>query len=157
MNISRFFGSTNREALRQVRLALGPDALIVSNRRINGGVEILATDPTSVPPDGDQAAAPPQAPTPAAVDHRSVPPPRPPIADPRVEVMSAIGDMRGALESRIDELMWGNQMRRVPQAALLFQNLLGFGFSTALLRAMLKRLPDQLAGKAAFQWARNEL
>src|SRR3546814_16637343 len=75
MNISRFFGSTNREALRQVRLALGPDALIVSNRRINGGVEILATDPTSVPPDGDQAAAPPHTPAPAAVDHRSVPPP----------------------------------------------------------------------------------
>src|SRR3546814_6820678 len=30
-----------------VRLALGPDALIVSNRRVNGGVEILATDATS--------------------------------------------------------------------------------------------------------------
>ncbi len=44
MNISRFFGSTSREAMRQVRIALGPDALIVSNRRVNGGVEILATD-----------------------------------------------------------------------------------------------------------------
>ncbi|WJJ93177.1 hypothetical protein [Neopusillimonas aromaticivorans] len=49
MNISRFFGATNREALRQVRLALGPDALIISNRRVNGGVEILATDQTSLP------------------------------------------------------------------------------------------------------------
>ena len=29
MNVSRFFGITNREAMRQVRLALGPDALIV--------------------------------------------------------------------------------------------------------------------------------
>ena len=49
MNISRFFGATNREALRQVRLALGPEALIISNRRVNGGVEILATDQTSLP------------------------------------------------------------------------------------------------------------
>src|SRR5690606_5056527 len=48
MKISRFFGITNREAMRQVRLALGSEALIVSNRRVNGGVEILATDPTSV-------------------------------------------------------------------------------------------------------------
>ncbi|XOT98167.1 hypothetical protein ACMTAU_08575, partial [Alcaligenes pakistanensis] len=35
--------------MRQVRIALGPDALIVSNRRVNGGVEILATDSSSVP------------------------------------------------------------------------------------------------------------
>ena len=50
MNISRFFGATNREAMRQVRLALGPDALIISNKRVNGGVEILATDQTSLSP-----------------------------------------------------------------------------------------------------------
>src|SRR5690606_35598427 len=81
----------------------------------------------------------------------------PPAQDVRVEVMSAIGEMRGALENRIDELLWGNQLRRAPQAVSLFQTLLGFGFSTALLRAMLKRLPEQLSAKAAFQWARNEL
>src|SRR5690606_11868293 len=48
MKISRFFGITTREAMRQVRMALGADALIVSNRRVNGGVEILATDQTSL-------------------------------------------------------------------------------------------------------------
>src|SRR3546814_9876122 len=71
--------------------------------------------------------------------------------------MSAIGEMRGALEARMDDLMWGNQLRRVPQAAALFQTMLGFGFSTALLRAMLKRLPEALSGKAAVQWVRQEL
>src|SRR5690554_3574769 len=35
--------------MRQVRLALGPDALIVSNRRVDGGVEILATDSSDIP------------------------------------------------------------------------------------------------------------
>ncbi|NYT26380.1 flagellar biosynthesis protein FlhF, partial [Alcaligenaceae bacterium] len=60
MNISRFFGATNREALRQVRLALGPDALIVSNRRVNGGVEILAADPTALA-QLEGGAPPPQA------------------------------------------------------------------------------------------------
>ena len=63
MNISRFFGATNREAMRQVRLALGPDALIISNKRGSGGVEILATDQTSLP-DADATAAPAQ-PSPA--------------------------------------------------------------------------------------------
>ncbi|MGP1615439.1 MAG: flagellar biosynthesis protein FlhF, partial [Pollutimonas bauzanensis] len=77
--------------------------------------------------------------------------------EPGTDVMSAIGAMRGALETRIDELLWGNQLRKAPQAVSLFQTLLGYGFSTALLRAMLKRLPDHLSAKAAFQWARNEL
>src|SRR5690554_5123876 len=148
MNISRFVGSTTREAMRQVRLALGPDALIVSNKRVNGGVEILATDATSAA----AAAAQQGGHAPAAVQQ---PAPRP--VETRVEVMSAIGEMRGVLETRMDELMWGNQLRRVPQAAVLFQTMLGFGFSTALLRAMLKRLPEALSGKAAIQWVRNEL
>lgn len=137
MNISRFIGSTNREALRQVRLALGPDALIISNKRVNGGVEILATDPTST------------------VDMQQLA--ETSLSEPDVDVMGAIGALRGSLETRIDELMWGNQLRRAPEAVSLFQALLGHGFSTALLRAMLKRLPDHLVGKAAFQWARNEL
>lgn len=149
--------------MRQVRLALGPDALIVSNRRVNGGVEILATDPTSVPGGVDDltdAVAAPSSSAPSAPPPSySRPAPRPssaPNSNP-VELMSAIGELRGSLESRIDELMWGNQLRRAPQAITLFQTLLGFGFSTALLRAMLKRLPENLSAKAAFQWARNEL
>ncbi|MDN5844369.1 MAG: flagellar biosynthesis protein FlhF, partial [Alcaligenaceae bacterium] len=61
MNISRFFGATNREVMRQVRLALGPEALIISNKRVNGGVEILATDQTSAAGSGaaDSTDAPP--------------------------------------------------------------------------------------------------
>ncbi|MGK4455569.1 hypothetical protein, partial [Klebsiella pneumoniae] len=91
--------------------ALGPDALIVSNRRVNGGVEILATDPTSAAA-VQQAQGQAQAPAGAADLPVSVPSDK---AQP-VDVMSAIGDMRGALESRIDELLWGNQLRRAPQA-----------------------------------------
>ncbi|HCQ45591.1 MAG TPA: flagellar biosynthesis protein FlhF, partial [Achromobacter sp.] len=43
MKISRFVGANSRDVMRQVRLALGPDALIVSNRSVDGGVEVLAT------------------------------------------------------------------------------------------------------------------
>lgn len=157
MNISRFFGATNREAMRQVRLALGPEALIISNKRVNGGVEILATDQTSMPDEATLAAATastlPQSPSPrppARPVHRS-------MAPENRDVVSAIGELRGSLESRIDELLWGTQLRRAPQAVSLFQSLLRFGFSTALLRAMLKRLPEQHATRAAFQWARHEL
>lgn len=42
MNVRKFFGNNTREALKEVRDALGADALILSNRRVNGGVEIMA-------------------------------------------------------------------------------------------------------------------
>ncbi|MCX7627721.1 MAG: flagellar biosynthesis protein FlhF [Methylophilaceae bacterium] len=42
MNVRKFFGTNTRDALRQVRDALGADALILSNRKVDGGVEIMA-------------------------------------------------------------------------------------------------------------------
>jgi len=50
MNVKKFTAPTSREALRKVREALGPDAVILSNRAVDGTVEILALA-------GDDAAA----------------------------------------------------------------------------------------------------
>ena len=44
MNVKKFTAATSREALRKVREALGPDAVILSNRPVDGVVEILALD-----------------------------------------------------------------------------------------------------------------
>jgi flagellar biosynthesis protein FlhF len=44
MNVKKFTAPTSRDALRKVRDALGPDAVILSNRPVNGVVEILALD-----------------------------------------------------------------------------------------------------------------
>ena len=44
MKIHRFFSNTARDALAQVRDALGPDAIILSNRHTLDGVEILASN-----------------------------------------------------------------------------------------------------------------
>lgn len=59
MSVKRFLGVNSREAMRQVRAVLGDDALILSNRHVDGGVEILAladdehgrmTDVAALPP-----------------------------------------------------------------------------------------------------------
>ncbi|MDP2152413.1 MAG: flagellar biosynthesis protein FlhF [Methylotenera sp.] len=42
MNIRRFFGKSSREALTMVRKELGDDAVILSNRAVSGGNEIMA-------------------------------------------------------------------------------------------------------------------
>jgi len=59
MSIKRFFAKTTSEALRKVRDALGPEGVILSNRSMDGGIEILALRqdditaliPASVPQD----------------------------------------------------------------------------------------------------------
>jgi len=42
MNVRKFIAATARDALRKVKDTLGPDAIILSNRGIPGGVEIMA-------------------------------------------------------------------------------------------------------------------
>ncbi|WP_406867638.1 flagellar biosynthesis protein FlhF [Paraburkholderia fungorum] len=57
MNIRKFVGATSRDALRLVREALGPDAVVLSNRTMDdGSVEIVALA------DSDLAAITPKAP-----------------------------------------------------------------------------------------------
>ncbi|WP_291525048.1 flagellar biosynthesis protein FlhF, partial [Acidithiobacillus sp.] len=42
MKIRRFNGASTRDVLQQIRTALGADAVILSNRDVDGGVEIVA-------------------------------------------------------------------------------------------------------------------
>jgi flagellar biosynthesis protein FlhF len=43
MSVKRFFSTTSREAIMQVRAELGDEAIILSNRDVDGGVEVIAS------------------------------------------------------------------------------------------------------------------
>jgi flagellar biosynthesis protein FlhF len=45
MNVKRFVGKTSGEAMRKLREALGPDALVLANRPCAEGIELLAAAP----------------------------------------------------------------------------------------------------------------
>lgn len=145
--------------MHEVRRALGPDALIVSNKRVNGGVEILATDSAGVAK--SEAIAPSLSVAPPTIQKASQPSMSPPpsvaTSEETRDVMNAIHSLKGSLEGRIEEVMWSNQLRVNPDLLSLFQSLLAYGFSTALLRAMLKRLPSNQPLRTAMQWVRKEL
>ncbi len=84
MSVRRFVGANSREAMRQVRAALGEDALILSNRTTAEGVEILAmadeVHQNLVPDAPAPTAAPRPAPpvAPAVPSRPAAPPPAPP-------------------------------------------------------------------------------
>jgi flagellar biosynthesis protein FlhF len=69
MNVKKFTAATSRDALRKVREALGPDAVILSNRPVDGVVEILALDNDAVAALASPAIEEPQAPSFQAFDN----------------------------------------------------------------------------------------
>ncbi|HBD34356.1 MAG TPA: hypothetical protein DC084_12260, partial [Cupriavidus sp.] len=48
MSVAKFVAANGREAMRKVREAMGPDAVVLSNRTIDGGVEIVAMRDTDL-------------------------------------------------------------------------------------------------------------
>ena len=48
MTVKRFFGESAREALRKVKAVLGPEAIVISNKSVPGGVEIVAMSADSL-------------------------------------------------------------------------------------------------------------
>ena len=61
MKVKRFVAPTMRQALREIRDEMGPDAVILSNRRVSGGVELL----TALESDAAEQSEPSPAPAPA--------------------------------------------------------------------------------------------
>lgn len=86
MNAQRFFGQSAREALRQVRETLGTDAIVLSNRSVDGGVEIVALPAEAVGllNRSTQTAAPAAVPAPAPAPAPMAAPAPAALARPRM-------------------------------------------------------------------------
>ncbi|MDI5987264.1 flagellar biosynthesis protein FlhF [Halomonas sp. M4R5S39] len=137
MSVMRFTGANGREAMRQVRAALGDDALILANRHTEAGVEILAQ--------ADQAAPPRRAPAVAPVPERPIPSPAVPAGEgDAFQAMSAqllkeMQDMRALL----------SRARAAPSPAddcrqRLARWLAEAGFGEAIAEELLAGLPEEL-------------
>lgn len=163
MNIKRFFAPDIRQAIRKVREEQGPDAVILSNTRVKGGVEIVAAvdyDEALFNSQSGESADGPQAPEPVPAPHEpepeagpapetahAVPPPNEGHAaqrEPRanvwsqeptlVEMRSELNSLRRMLESQLSSLAWGEFARHEPQRVELVQRLMRFGLTAAQSR-----------------------
>ncbi len=178
MNVKRIVAKTSREAMRQLREALGPDAVILSNRAVEGGVEVLAMPADAiasmVPP---VTEAPPVRAPEAQAPRKTVPVREMPDAEPAVafkrrliervavpdpdsagiaqSIIAELKTMRTRLETRIDDLAWRDLPSRDPAGAALMRDLLSAGFSAVLAREMRERLPRDEPDAQA--WMRNAL
>lgn len=179
MSVKRFLGTNSRDAMRMVRAVLGDDALILTNRQTEEGVEILAVAEGGV---ADQAAtdrarqsAPVSVPrtsrpallqsgaTRAALDlpslggHTAAPGRRTGEASMSERLLREMQEMR--------ELLSLERQRRGPGSGIeqqLRELLGGAGFSATLADELLGALPTELMAPAtpsevALGWLHRQL
>ena len=97
MKIKRFVAPDMRQAMREVREEQGPDAVILSTRRLDEGIEIIAAvdyDEALVREAARHGAAPAQAAMPPALPaagSAAPPPPPPPVREAHVETLAPAG------------------------------------------------------------------
>ena len=262
MNVKRFFGRTNKDALARLRAELGSDAIVLKNRAVDGGVEILAMadsgrgdadlqaarlidteqfDRPSAPPADEIAQALPEMTTvsfqqyvkdrlarrsaeasaqadastanerraaarpvsepaarprarpsaasaPASASTRPVAAPEPmtrsaparvsalapaefqdTIAEAlgearesiteavQTSVMAELRQMKHFIADQIEALSWFDETRRQPVRKRLLKTLMTAGFSPALARALVSRVPVELDEVRALGWTAKAL
>ena len=162
MSVRRFVGANSRDVMRQVREILGDDALIVANRRTEGGVEILAMADDAVDQFDPSPAEPSEvsrdAPAPAAAF--SLPTQPDPLEAMSERLLREMQDMRELLSRRqpMVESPRGTQTTYEYLLAMLVR----VGFSAELSHEVLEALPEELLTKegghdAASAWLREQL
>ncbi len=177
MKIKRFFADDIRQALRQVRETLGPDAVILSNKSVDGGVELVAAmdydeaafeqqqraaeaaaaEEAPVTPireargsDGGRTADPRPAPEPARVEWSQ---------DPvLVEMRREMKALRRMMENQLSDMVWHEMGNRRPQTQELLRRLMGLDLTPDLCHRLAERIQDadsldQAWRKALYQLA----
>jgi flagellar biosynthesis protein FlhF len=175
MNVKRIVAKTSREAMRQLRELLGPDAVILSNRAVEGGVEVLA-----LPAEDIAAMAPPVMEAPAAAAPTRAAEPKAPRSEPEPavtfkrrlieriavpsqdgsqlaqSVISEIKTLHMRLESQLADLTWRDLPGRDPAGATVMRDMLAAGFSATLARELLENQPKGEEEQVR-AWMRNTL
>lgn len=141
MNIRKFIAPTARQALRDIRGELGEEAVILSNRKVADGVEIIALANDEITKITDAASMTrKKAHVPG---HREVADDPVPVARETL-VLDEIKTMHSMMQQQLAELSWNNVQQRDPVASGLLREMLNSGFSARLARNLLENMP---AGK----------
>ena len=153
--MKKYTAKTTREALRLVRTELGADAVIISNSKVANGIEIVAiasddlaqmTQPPAKPAPAVQKAAPAAATLQASL---AIQPPQP----DRHDIIREIKLMRDTMQEQIACLSWSDVQLRDPGRTRLLRSMLNAGFSPALSRLLLDKMP----ASANTLWAQKVL
>jgi flagellar biosynthesis protein FlhF len=155
MKIKRFQAADVRQAIREVRDVLGPDAVILSNTRVDGGIEIVAAtdyDETQFRrQSGTADMNKPQQPrveiNPSTEERFAQPKPAPAeniwSQEPTlVQMRREIASLRDMLQNQLSDLTWKDMERQSPTQMQLLKRFLRMGVDVEIAKA----ITAQMAG-----------
>ncbi|KTC85752.1 flagellar biosynthesis protein FlhF [Legionella drozanskii] len=140
MKLKRFVAPDTRSAMQQIKATFGPDAVILSSSRVEGGVEIVAAvdfDETVLATSTAIATAEPS-PQPATKPNTLSP-----LDDMRQEILT----LRGMLEAQLR----GHAGHGEPLHTVLMQKLLYLGVSQVTASSLVTRINPSLNQQRAWQ------
>lgn len=153
MKMKRFIAAGSHQAMVQVNDVLGPDALILSNRKVAEGVEIIAAVDyeddllSSTPVSTEAASVTDKAPDKAA----AVVARRPECAAGKPEgpetlslqgVHSEIKALRNMLEVPLSRMVWSEMERLQPHRAALLARMIELGLHPVIANRIADQLTD---------------
>ena len=146
MKISRFFATDMRKALNQVSEELGPDAVIMSTRKSDGGIEVVAAADYDVAVDQHNSEK-----TLQKKRSVSVEAPEKTIANIDIEwaqepnivaIKNELHLVRELLQDELGELAWHDRTRRVPIEAAMLRKMVKMGFPANFASSYAKKTCD---------------
>lgn len=151
MNMRRYVAKDMRECLRQIREAQGPDAVILSTRQVDGGVEVVAAVDFDLAPAGLAPADPATALVTGDAGGQAETAALAALAGQSATGASASADMqaelrslRQLLESQLATLAWNDLTRRAPVQAEVLRGLTQLGLANDLAASIIADLPPRL-------------
>lgn len=146
MNVQRFTGRTNKMALEQVREALGPDALILSNKRTAAGIEICAMLEGGDITDSGEGFVPKASHTPVADNEIAL-----------AQLKRELTDLREILQSALGERRWQDTEGKRSVVATVEQRLATLGIARPLIGDLVFGFASDLTLEDAWQSAMSRL
>ena len=153
MKIKHYRAADMRQALRQVREAQGPDAVILSSRRIANGVEVVAAVDYDVEVEASVAAsehARPEARIATAAEYAALAQrfeggqDRQEISDLPADANEELRSLRRLLETQLATLAWNDLSRRAPIQTELLRQLTVLGLAHDLAGELVSQLPQRM-------------
>lgn len=143
MKIKRFVAQDMRQALRMVREALGDDAVILSNKSVEGGIEITAAVDLvdDVTPDTvDQRIPNSQNATGEGASSNDVSNRN--DGDPLADMRREMQGLRRWMQAELSGLSWYDLGQRAPHSQELLGRLMSLGLAPELARRLSERVAD---------------
>src|SRR5690606_17398799 len=181
MQVKRFFAADMRQAMKQVRDELGADAAIIGNRRISGGVELMAALNYQLPSElvrepnlqleaelrktqemiaSAQVELAIRSEVESAPENQVFAAPLVEKPHPRAETqaegaLNAVRDelsgLRELIEMQLGTMVWGNIQEKQPQRASLWRRLQRIGLPVEISRNLLEQIGDEVDQRKAWR------